>query len=153
AVQLQTNLNTIPALAGNVQVAQGTGTAANTYTITFTNGLTGTAVSALATNPTLGLNATIATTTPGSTPTAGNVQSSLNTIPALNGNVSVAGPTNGVYTVTFTNNLFGLNVQPLSVVASGGVTAVAATTRDGGINSATDLLTALNTIPALAGNV
>ena len=46
-----------------------------------------------------------------SAPTNADVQAALNTIPALTGNVTVTGPGNGPYTVTFGGRLTGLDVS------------------------------------------
>ena len=51
----------------------------------------------------------------GTTTTAGAIQSNLNTIPALNGNVSVAGSNGGPWTVTFVNGLAGQDVSQIGV--------------------------------------
>src|SRR5262249_7686317 len=49
-----------------------------------------------------------------SSPTAGAVQDSLNTIPALNGNVLVTGNNGGPFTVVFNNALTGQNVNGIT---------------------------------------
>src|SRR5581483_10706907 len=164
-------------------VADGVGNETQTITLGGTSG--GTFTPAFATVPsTLPL-----TFTPGSSPLASDVLNSLNTIPALNGNVMVFGAPGGPFTVIFNNLLGTANVPQLTFSTTGGTTATPATTAEGFGNeiqtltlggtsggtatlsfntvpgapaltfvpgtspTAADVLTHLNSIPALAGNV
>ena len=107
---LQTQLETIPALTGNVSVSGNNG---GPFTITFNNKLTGQNVAQLAnaTNPTGGTTITYGTQTNGNALTAAQVQTNLNTIPGINGNITVslaAGTVNGgPYVITFQNGTTG----------------------------------------------
>src|SRR5207244_7504541 len=86
------HLNTITGLNGNVAV---TGSAGGPFTITFSNALTGKDQTQLTAAITGGLTTTPATTTNGSAPRASAVQTHLNAIPALHGNVTVTGNDGG----------------------------------------------------------
>ena len=158
AAAVQANLNTIPALTGNVTV---TGNAGGPYTITFTNALTGLNVNQLD-NPAVtgGVTAAVATATNGSTPDAAAVQAALNAIPALSGNVEVLGVVGGPYTIVFTNGLAGLAAAQLTAAVTGGVTATPATLTAGGFTAVTATLrdgggasTALTTLTTNAGGM
>jgi len=110
--RVQASLNTIAASARHVTVIGDEG---GPFTITFNNALTGNNVSQLAAVAlTLWSQSSISTVVDGSLPTAAQVQVSLNTIPALAGNVQVSGPTNGTYTITFGVGLTGVNVSPIT---------------------------------------
>ena len=151
AAAVQANLDAIPALTGNVSV---TGPAGGPYVITFSNGLTGVNISQLTTAVTGGLTATPATTTEGEAPDAAAVQTNLNAIAALTGNVTVTGNAGGPYTITFSNALTGLNVNQLdNPVVTGGVTATPATTTGGSTPDGVAVQAALDAIPELTGNV
>ena len=151
AAAVQANLDAIPALTGNVSV---TGPAGGPYVITFSNGLTGVNVSQLTTAVTGSVTATPATTTEGSAPDAAAVQTNLNAIAALTGNVAVTGTAGGPYTITFSNALTGLNLNRLdNPVVTGGVTATPATTTDGSTPDGAAVQASLNAIPELTGNV
>src|SRR5439155_699968 len=109
AAQVQTNLQTIAALAGaNIAVTGNTG---GPFTITFGGSLQGD-VSQIASSSTA--QATTATTTNGSAPSASAVQTNLQTIAALSaaGNVTVTG-SQPIYTITFGGALAGQNVSQL----------------------------------------
>ena len=55
----------------------------------------------------------------------------LNSIAALNGNVTVLGANAGPFTVVFNNALANVNVAQLTTAVTGGATATAATVQDG----------------------
>src|SRR5205823_3027786 len=67
-------LQSIPALSGNVQVS---GPSGGPFTITFGGQLTGVNVDLITASLAGGATATVATTTPGSSPTAAQLQASL----------------------------------------------------------------------------
>jgi len=98
---------------------------------------------------------------PGVSPNAFQVQQTLNTIPALNGNVLVTGNNGGpVFTITFNGALSGQNVNQLTnatgTPTGGGppvTTASYATPTNGNALAATAIQTNLSTIPALNGNI
>src|SRR5206468_2822830 len=71
------------------------------------------------------------TFTTGSAPLASDVLASLNTIPALNGNVAVFGAPAGPFTVIFNNALGTANVPQMTFTVTGGTTATPATTAEG----------------------
>src|SRR5205807_1054889 len=81
---------------------------------------------------------------PGSTPTATDVLNSLNTIPALAGNVLVFGANGGpVFTIIFVNGLGKANVAQLTTTTTNGTTATPATLTDG-FGSLADVILATN---------
>src|SRR5262249_33660013 len=80
AAEILASLNAIPALLDNVQVAGDPG---GPFTITFANALTGVNVVPIATAASAGTTATITTPTEGASPTAPQVQATLNTITGL----------------------------------------------------------------------
>ena len=98
---------------------------------------------------------------PGVSPNAFQVQQTLNTIPALNGNVIVTGNNGGpTFTITFIGALSGQDVNPLQNAAgtpTGGsptvTTAAYTTPTNGNALAASAIQTNLNTIPALNGNI
>jgi len=122
AASIQAYLRTIPALSatqGNVLVtpAAQTGTA-QPYTVTFRGTLSGIDVPQLTVNPSSG--ATFQEIVKGSAPTTAQFTASLNTIPALNGNVTVtqsgnASPGPIVYSISFRN---GLSQQAVAQVVT-----------------------------------
>jgi len=105
-------------------VTAGTGNEVQTLTVSgLTDSFTLSYNGAYATSP---LNAPFATLT------ASVVQANLNTIPALNGNVTVIGPDGGPFDIVFRNALASVNVSQLDATPSGsGTTAAVATTADG----------------------
>src|SRR5207244_3168317 len=94
-----------------------------------------------------------ATTTNGSSPTAADVQSVLNAIPALTGNVLVTGNTGGPYTVEYLNNLTGKDAVQLTVPVTTGGTTANVTTLNGPGPTAAQVQANLFTISGLNGNV
>src|SRR5207247_1696320 len=82
------------------------------------------------------------TFTAGSVPTALTLQTSLNTIPALSGNVTVTGANGGPFQITFNGILAGTNVSTLTATTSTGTSAQFGTLIQGG-----------NPFPTLNGNV
>src|SRR5262249_28855788 len=123
AADVQASLNTIPALNGNVAV---TGSAGGPFTITFVNGLTGVNVPQLTVSSFTGTTApVVAAKTQGASPTAAQLQTSLGTIAALTGNVTVTGGDNGTpFTVTIKNQA---NAPLLDLsTTTGGISATAA---------------------------
>src|SRR5581483_7730723 len=104
----------------------GTGNEVQTLTIGGTSGGTVTPM----------FNGVLATTaltfTTGASPTAAQVLASLNTIPYLNGNVTVVGPAAGPFLIAFAGSLSGVNVPAIDVsTVTGGTTASVATSSDG----------------------
>src|SRR5439155_19291530 len=75
------------------------------------------------------------TWTAGTAPTAAAVQTNLNTIPALAGNVSVTGPDGGPFRIEFTAALGNANVPQITVATGGGTTATPLTLYDGSGNA------------------
>ena len=162
AAEVQASLNTIPALAGNVHVTQPV--IPGPYVITFSNGL-GDASPIGTTNVTGGLTAQI-TSVDGLPVTAAAVEAHLSTIPALNGNVMVLGPTGGPFTVLFSNRLALTNVNTLAsdvvgtvggnfsrLVDGGGILPSALPAAANSLPTVGQVQTYLNSIPGLAGNV
>ena len=83
-----------------------------------------------------GVNGLPLTYVPGVSPSATEVQNSLNAIPALAGNILVSGPLGGPFTVTFTGSLSLTNVSLISQGNStGGTTLSASAIRDGASNT------------------
>lgn len=131
AAEVQSHLDSIPALTGNVLV-----TLANSvYTIKFRGSLTGTNVSQLSAITSGTATAAIATTVQGSSPTATQVQTSLSSIAALSGNVIVTGNTGGPFTIQIRN--LG-NVAALDVSTVTGGLAASISTTSNGVDGATD---------------
>ena len=77
------------------------------------------------------------------TTTATDVLNNLNTIPALNGNVSVTGPTGGPYVITFLGALANQDVSPLAITTTtgGGAAPIVAETARGGAGVGSPLVT------------
>lgn len=102
---------------------------------------------------TLGFNGASATALAFSAATtAGDVLTNLNTISALNGNVSVSGPAGGPYVVTFLNGLAKSDVPTLSTAAvAGGGSAVVSETAKGGMGATSP--TTLTVRKELAGTL
>src|SRR5439155_12348424 len=121
AAQVQANLQTIPALAGSNIAVTGS---APTFTITFGGALQGDVPQIASSNA---AQATTATPTSGA-PTAAQVQTNLNTIAALNGNVTVTGAA-PIYTVTFGGALAFTDAA--QIASSSTAQATTATTADG----------------------
>lgn len=92
---------------------------------------------------------------PGLSPTPALVQQSLETIPALTGNVTVSGAPGGPFTITFTGALTGVNIAAgaITTTTTGGTTAAVTNPTQGSGITATTIQNHLNTIPALSGNV
>jgi hypothetical protein len=152
AQQVLDHLNSIPDLTGNVSVAGNVG---GPFTITFDGPLAGSAsllTATLAGGATAAINPLV---------TVANVQASLDSIPALHGNVTVTGSVGGPFTLTFGGTLADANVNLLTAITtSGGATATIAAkldpltgTSDGNNPTAAQVLASLNTIAALNGNV
>ncbi|MCY2990952.1 MAG: Ig-like domain-containing protein [Planctomycetota bacterium] len=156
ASELQANLEGIPGLVGNVWALGAMG---GPFTVVFGNGLAGrnlpllgtavtgsaTAAAALVSDgvrvdavQTLTLSGASGSVTLSYDGVAGtafstyalvNVQTALNSIPALNGNVTVTGSGSGPFTLTFGKALEGRTVSPVVAAWSGGSTlATTATT-------------------------
>jgi hypothetical protein len=98
-------------LGNEVQSLEFSGTDGATVTLSY-NGVSGT-------------NATILTYTSGTAPTAAQVQTHLNSIAALTGNVTVLGAASGPFLVVFRNTLANVDVVPLAQtqVTTSGTTA------------------------------
>src|SRR5207253_1504929 len=124
AAAVQTNLQTIGALANNVTV---TGPNGGPFTITFKNGLAYQDVAQIVSNSSA---VAVATPTNGG-PTVAQVQTALNSIAGLSGNVTVSGFAPN-FTLTYNNGLAGANVQQVIASPSAGVTASVATATQGG---------------------
>ena len=104
----------------------GSGNEAQTLTLGGTSGGTFTVSYA-------GVAATSALTfTTGATPTAAALLTNLNTIPLLNGNVSVLGQDAGPYLIVFNNALANIDVPTLTANVTGGTTATPAVVSNGG---------------------
>ncbi len=134
---IQTNLQTIPALssAGNITVTRVGAT--DVYTVTFGNVFAGQNVPQITSSNSVSVGT--ATTAIGTAPTAAQLQANLNSIPAaagqaaLSGNVTVTGgPATGTptYTITFGGALGAQNVVPITSSAAG--VATTATANNGG---------------------
>ncbi|HMC11796.1 MAG TPA: fibronectin type III domain-containing protein, partial [Pirellulaceae bacterium] len=102
---------------------------------------------------TSGSDATELTFAGGNLPTAPDVQSHLNSIPTLTGNVLVASSVSGVYTVKFRGGLTGANVSQIAALTTGTATASVVTTTQGSSPTAAQVQASLTTIASLAGNV
>src|SRR5262245_44750538 len=137
SAEILASLNTIPALLDNVLVVGDSG---GPFSITFMNALTGVNVVPIAAAASAGTTATIATPTDGASPTAPQVQTSLNTITGLTGNVTVTGNTGGPFSIT----VKGVgNISTLAVAATtGGLTGIFSAGTDG-ITSDLDQLTSV----------
>ncbi|MCY2986729.1 MAG: M36 family metallopeptidase [Planctomycetota bacterium] len=79
-----------------------------------------------------GVNATSAFNNPYNSLTAADVQARLDTIPALQGNVTVIGAVGGPFTIVFRQALAGADVSLLDTVASGGATPTVTPVANGG---------------------
>ena len=99
---------------GLVTIARTPGDSLAKFNITFIGSLSGKNIddTAITTAATVGTTAIIAKTTDGSSPTAAQVQASLNTITGLTGNVTVTGDAGGPFTITVKN---GGNIANLDV--------------------------------------
>ncbi len=93
-----------------------------------------------------GSAATKLTKTSGSSPTVQQVLDHLNSIPALNGNVSVTGNTGGPFTITFDGSLAG-NASLLTAT-----TAASATATINPLATVANVQASLDSIPTLTGN-
>jgi hypothetical protein len=131
AAEVQTHLNSIPALNGNVQVTLTN----TTFTIKYRGSLSGMNVSQLSATASGTATATITTTIQGSLPTATQVQTSLNSIAGLSGNVAVGGDPGGPFTIQIRN--LG-NIAPLDVSTVTGGLVASITTDSNGVDGATD---------------
>ncbi len=150
APEIQANLNTIAALTGNINVA---GSPGGPFTISFGGSLANTNVNPIVATGSNGATASVSTSTDGSF-NAANLQASLQTIPALAGNVAVTGTAGSSLTVTFLNALTGVNVSQLTLQSTtGAVVPTIATTRQGVMPTAASVQASLNSIAALTNNV
>ena len=98
---------------------------------------------------------------PGVSPKASDVQAALNLVPTafgqtLNTNVSVTGEDGGPFTVTFNNQLGGVDVNLIGTGSTGGGTIAASETAAGGkvghSPTVAEVQAHLNSIPSIAGN-
>ena len=103
-----------PAVGSVTTVRDGSGNELQSLTFGGTSGGTAT----LSFNGVAGTAATVLTFTTGSSPTAAQVLASLNSIPALNGNVLVLGATTGPFTIIFTGALANTNVPQLTTTVT-----------------------------------
>jgi hypothetical protein len=150
APEIQANLNTISALTGNINV---TGNSGGPFTISFGGSLANSNVTPIVATGSNGATASVSTTTDGSF-NAANLQASLQTIPALAGNIAVTGTAGSSLTVTFLNALTGVNVSQLTIDSStGAITPTIATSRQGTMPTAAQVQSSLNGIAALTNNV
>ena len=78
-----------------------------------------------------GVNATAAINAPFTLVKAADLLANLNTIPALNGNVTVLGADGGPFTIVFRNGLTGTNVALLVATATPSTAASVTTVADG----------------------
>src|SRR5439155_25026697 len=134
------DLATIPALGTNVTV---TGDGINGYRVAFNSGLAVTDTNFLTDAVTGGLTVSPSTLDGIAKITAAQLQTNLNSIPALTGNVLVFGADGGPFTILFTNGQSLVNQNPLSRNLTGSATATVATSSDGG----STLPTVLNYVP------
>jgi hypothetical protein len=100
-----------------------------------------------------GTDATALTFAGGNLPAAADVQSHLNSIATLTGNVLVTSSVSGVYTVKFRGGLTGVNVSQIAAVTTGTATASIVTATQGSSPTAAQVQASLSTIAALSGNV
>src|SRR5262249_6849632 len=119
AADVLSALNAIPALTNNVAVADDSFGIIEGFDITFQGALTGVTIPVKFNElgGTVGQSFTfVGATVPNMvTTTPDMVEASLNTIPALTGNVSVTGPTGGPFNIVFTGALAG---TPVSLITA-----------------------------------
>lgn len=122
AATVQTLLNAIPGLSGNVAVVAGPGGTGivEQFDITFQGALSGHSATVSLTPIGTGTAGAAATTAvasnipaTGGTGAAASILNNLNSIAALSGKVAVSGPNGGPYTIQFTGALAGTNVLPI----------------------------------------
>ncbi|MCY2986730.1 MAG: pre-peptidase C-terminal domain-containing protein, partial [Planctomycetota bacterium] len=113
-VTVSTNANGV---GNEVQTLTPFGTSGGTFTLSY-GGVFGTTV--------------LTYDTTALTPTAAQVLAHLNSIPALNGNVTVLGAGAGPFTVVFRNVLAGTNVNPLGWLSTAGTAVAVGTLATGG---------------------
>jgi hypothetical protein len=149
AADVLAHLNSLSALNGNVQV---TGAAGGPFTITFGGTLAGANASQIGASATDGTTTSATTQTEGSI-SADEIKASLNSIPALDGNVRVSGNSGGPFAISFVGALSGQTVKTITTATTAGTTATIAVSTTASLPTAAQVQASLNTITSLAGNV